>query len=278
MLNILQGSVIREKFIDPLDFSLQSNLKTIWKGVLEMNKGLLIAGIIIFLVGIFGGIGLTVYGFRSTIGSDPASDYHHKLTSSGETIQLSKGEYDIWYDGLSLYDVELRDEYGSSITIDVPSMSESINSRTKYGSFEITSPGQYVLTYGGGSTVYITDPISVGGGLGLVFGGICGGIFVTVLGVVLTIIGAVTLSRSRKEQEEEIPKGRRHHRDVGRRGPPRYERGPRERDYRRAPPDRDHMRSRSRERDDRRSHSVPENMRPGDRRGRDVRRESRRRY
>ena len=162
-----------------------------------MRKGVLIAGIIILLIGLIGGIVLAVVGFSSTIGKDPASDNHYEITNSGAWMKLSRGDYEVWYDGLGIGDVVITDSGGQEVYITVKTTNETINGRSKYGSFEITTSGDYTISYSGSGTLYITDPISVGGGLGMVFGGIFGGIFVSLLGLIITVIGAVKKPRYR---------------------------------------------------------------------------------
>ena len=161
-----------------------------------MRKGFAIAGALLLVIGIIGGIALFVGGFTSMLSQDPASNYECKITQSGSTMDLGRGDYEIWYDGWGPSSITIEGPNHQNIDIEIPNVDASINNRHWYGSFEIKSAGIYTITYQGSCTIYVTEPISMGLSFGIVFGGCCAGIFITIIGVVLLILGLVLKTKT----------------------------------------------------------------------------------
>ena len=153
---------------------------------------MVILGVVLALIGIMLGGGLAVMGFMGMMEQDPAANHHHRITGSGYEMRLEAGEYDVWYHGQIPRSLAITDPAGKAVNISVPMGTQSINENAKYGSFTIPADGTYTANYTEDATLYITDPVSVGGELAMLFGGICLGGVIHILGLVLIIVPLLT--------------------------------------------------------------------------------------
>jgi flagellar basal body-associated protein FliL len=186
-------------------------------------KLIIIIGILLVIVGIVGAL-ISYY----VIIEDPSEVYEEKLIfRSGdtdysdsdittETISLSKGDYDIWYEpdfsffGIidSPRELTIRDSNGNVIYDESTLLgrSEAKISRggkdyRRYGTFEITSSGDYEVSAEASSTIYITPHINIelGEGLGALF------IILIVVGLILIVIGVYLFYSKKPKPKRVIP-------------------------------------------------------------------------
>lgn len=165
----------------------------------------LIVGIILLVVGII----IAVLSLGTTI-KDPSEEAKETLVydyGDSKTVNLDKGEYDIWYEEEEALWIDLGDpgdvtvrDSGGSVVYETSSGSGSesvtVNDRTfrKKGSFEIDSSGEYTISTESSSTLYITEPIDVATGLGLCIGGAVLG----VIGGILLLVGIILFFTRKK--------------------------------------------------------------------------------
>ena len=180
------------------------------------SKGLIIIGVILMVVGLVGGIA----GFVGTflLGMDnPSEEAVETLVFPGaevsgwgvtpadpQIVTLESGEYDVWYRDDFLTDpddLSVKDSSGSSVYDKVSTTSSiSINGETyvKAGTLDIDSDGDYTFHTDEACTLYVTEPISVAGLLGMGLAFCIGGILLLVVGIVLLIVGIVKSKKAKK--------------------------------------------------------------------------------
>lgn len=166
----------------------------------------LIVGIILLVVGII----IALLSFGGTL-KDPSEEAKETLVFEypdySRTVNLDKGEYDIWYEEEEALWIDLGDpgdvtvrDSGGSVVYETSSRSSSesitVNDRNfrKKGSFEVDSSGQYTISVETSSTIYITEPIDVATGLGLCFGGAALG----VVGGIIMLVGIILFFTHKK--------------------------------------------------------------------------------
>ncbi len=163
---------------------------------MESHVKLLLVGVVIFVVGIVVAVALTMYQFE-----DPADAAVETLTYTSDGTQqvdLDKGEWQMWVAGSwwGSPSVEIHDSSGSLIWASSDSGStETINDNLKIGNFDIPSDGTYNVTVDSAGTYYITEPMSIGG----IFGSICGGLVIALVGAIIGLVGFIKLLGARKK-------------------------------------------------------------------------------
>ncbi len=157
---------------------------------------ILLVGVVVFVVGIVVAIGLTMYQFE-----DPADAAVETLTYTShgtKQVDLDKGEWQMWAAGSwwGSPSVEIHDSSGSLIWASSDTGStETINDNLKIGDFDIPRDGTYNVTVDSAGTYYITEPISIGG----IFGSICGGLVIAMVGAIIGLVGFIKLLGARKK-------------------------------------------------------------------------------
>ena len=159
---------------------------------------LLLVGVLMIVIGIVLAVALPLMAIK-----DPADAAVKTLefASGGGTqsVQLDKGTYDVWHSGFTNFwgEVTITDGSGSTIFDSSEGGSTTtINGKFKLGSFDADG-GSYNVSCDTGVTVYITEPIDVGG----IFGGMCGGLLVAAIGAVVALVGFIMWLSSRKGQQ-----------------------------------------------------------------------------
>ena len=188
-------------------------------------KMIIIIGVVLLILSIIGAI--ISY---NVILQDPGEIYEEKVILKSEdgyysnetlskVIQLKKGEYDIWYEpdyeflGIvgSPRDITIKDSnddlvftkstlFGSSEAY----IKKGEKKYNRYGTFEIESSGDYLVSVEGTCTLYITPHIDVelGNGLGLT----C--IIISIIGTIIIVVGLVFLYlKKRKPKKASSLKG-----------------------------------------------------------------------
>jgi uncharacterized membrane protein len=163
-------------------------------------KMILLIGLVILILGII----MFAAGFMSTF-RNPEDEAKKTVTLGdpeySETVNLKKGEYDIWYKEEGFFDwgpgdVTITDSDGDTVyDSSSSSYSESINEYTKKGNFDVDSTGDYTITSESSCTLYLTEPISVGQGIG-----ICSaGIIILIVGIIVMLLGIYKIYTSKKQ-------------------------------------------------------------------------------
>lgn len=164
---------------------------------MESHLKLLLLGILIFAVGIVVAIFLTIYQFE-----DPAEAAVETLTYTSygtQQVSMDKGDWQMWAGGSwwGTPSVQIHDSSGSVIWISSDSgSSESINNNLKIGDFKIPRDGTYNVTVDSAGTYYITEPLSIGG----IFGTICGGMIIALVGGIIALFGFIKLLGAKKQK------------------------------------------------------------------------------
>jgi flagellar basal body-associated protein FliL len=174
---------------------------------------ILIVGIIVLVLGIV----LGVASFLGTI-KDPSEEAEETLvydvSEYSKTVNLDKGEYDIWYEEEETFIFDFGDPgvvtvtdsggnliYESSTSSGSESITVNSKDYKKKGSFEIDSSGSYTITVSSSSTLYITPPISVATSLGL-----CAtGVIIGIIGGILMLVGIILFFTSKKRAAPPVP-------------------------------------------------------------------------
>lgn len=125
-----------------------------------------------------------------------------------KTINLSSGEYEIWYE-TELFDyrnpgeMSVLDSSGTNIlkTTSAPETITIMDSEyKKVGTFEVKSSGVYDVAAQHDSTVFITTPLNVATGFGIC----AAGIIIGIVGGILLLVGII-LFATRKKKDEQPP-------------------------------------------------------------------------
>ena len=164
---------------------------------MESHLKLLLVGILIFVVGIVIAIFLTIYQFEDP--SDAAVETLVYTSYGSKQVDLDKGDWQMWVGGSwwGTPSVMIHDSSGSVIWTSSDSGStETINDNVKIGDFEIPRDGTYNVTVDSAGTYYITEPISIGG----IFGSICGGMVIALIGGIIGLIGFIKLLGAKKQR------------------------------------------------------------------------------
>ncbi len=164
---------------------------------MESHLKLLLVGILIFVVGIVIAIFLTIYQFEDP--SDAAVETLVYTSYGSKQVDLDKGDWQMWVGGSwwGTPSVMIHDSSGSVIWTSSDSGStETINDNVKIGDFEIPRDGTYNVTVDSAGTYYITEPISIGG----IFGSICGGMVIALIGGIIGLIGLIKLLGAKKQR------------------------------------------------------------------------------
>ena len=159
---------------------------------------IIIVGIILAVVGVILAFALTFWFI-----ADPVSEAVEEMvfTSAGtQQIQLDEGDYQIWVDS-DLFGftgaVTITDSEGNLIWLGPDEGTlESINDVRNYGEFEIPTDGTYNVTTMDSGTLYITEPLDIN--VGGIFGSICGGLVVALVGGIMFLVGLIMLLSERK--------------------------------------------------------------------------------
>ena len=159
---------------------------------------IIIVGIILVVVGIILAFALTFWFI-----ADPVSEAVETMvfTSAGtQQIQLDEGDYQIWvaYDAFEYTGIiTITDSEGNEIWMGPEGGTrESINNVNNYGEFEIPRDGTYNFATQGPGTFYITEPLDIN--VGGIFGSICGGLVVALVGGIMFLVGLIMLLTERK--------------------------------------------------------------------------------
>ncbi len=182
-------------------------------------KKLIAIGIILLILGLFGAI-ISFY----VIIEDPGeiakeklyfTDYNpnsngydsYDYSNPSKTVNLKKGEYDIWYEAGFLwtgspYEVTIEDSEGntiyqkSTLLSDTGSISRGGKKYNRFGSFTLDHSDDYNITVDESSTLYLTPPINLalGNGLGYMF------VIISIIGIIIFIIGLVQLIIKPKQE------------------------------------------------------------------------------
>jgi len=164
---------------------------------------LLVVGVLMIVIGIVLAVAIPLMTFK-----DPADAALKTLEfeSGGGTqsVQLDKGTYEVWglIDIIAFVgDVTITDGSGNTVFQGPEGDSTtSVNGKSRLGSFDADG-GSYSVSCDARATVYITEPINVGG----ILGGICGGLLVVAIGGVVALVGFIMWLSSRKGQQAAYP-------------------------------------------------------------------------
>ena len=165
---------------------------------MEKFLKIIIVGVIILVIGISLAIVVPVSSLTPQEAAVETLEYGYG--GGTRTVNLGSGDYEVWAELpiFSYYDeVVIRDMSGHEVFRGSSEDSTaSINEVEKLGSFE-ASGGTYNVTSDFEGTVYITEPINVGG----ILGGICGGMIVAAVGGLLIAIGFLLWLRGKMREE-----------------------------------------------------------------------------
>jgi len=163
---------------------------------MESYMKILLVGILIIVVGIGVAIFLTIYQFEDP--SDAAVETLTYTTYGSKVVSLDKGDWQMWAAGSwwGKPSVTIHDSSGGVIwTSSDSGSSESINNNLKIGDFEIPRDGTYEVTVDSAGTYYVTEPLSVGG----IFGSLCGGLIIALVGGIITMFAFIKMLGTKKE-------------------------------------------------------------------------------
>jgi hypothetical protein len=161
---------------------------------------LLVVGLLLIVIGVVLAVAVPLMTYK-----DPADaalkTLDYGIGGGTEPVQLDKGTYEVWgLIDLISFNGEVTITDGSGDTVFSSSGSESttsVNGKARLGSFDADG-GSYNVSCNNHATVYITEPINVGG----ILGGICGGLLVAGIGGVVTVVGFISWLSSRKGQQQ----------------------------------------------------------------------------
>jgi uncharacterized membrane protein len=178
-------------------------------------KKIIVIGIIMVILGM--AIGITAFNViiknpkeeavkTLYYSSGSGEDYTYNISRHSQVVNLKKGEYDIWYEEGFLWlgtpnsvtITDMNDEIiysKDTLTGSSDRIEKDGEDYRRYGTFEITSSGDYIVTVSTDCTLYITPPIDVGFGLALGFGFIVIGI----IGVIIVFVGIALYFFQKKE-------------------------------------------------------------------------------
>jgi len=154
---------------------------------------ILLVGIAIIVVGLFGGIAASVL-VRLTY--DPIKDPVAKVTTSGP-VELKKGDYEIWEDedAMATY-VKITDPDGNEVEIESAEMVPIQKGHNCNNLFTAEKSGTYTFEVYDDTELYIVEP-KVTMTFALLVGPCCGGIVLAILGIIVVVLGLV-LKKKRK--------------------------------------------------------------------------------
>jgi flagellar basal body-associated protein FliL len=159
----------------------------------------LLIGVVVFVVGIVLAIAVPLMLIK-----DPADEARHTLdysTAGSKLVDLGKGEYDVWTEEYWLggtASVEITNTATDELVFSGPDSdtTETMNGKVRVGTFKVTTSGEHRVYADGSTTVYITDPINVGG----LLGGMCTGFIVALVGAIIGAVGFFMWLGARKQQ------------------------------------------------------------------------------
>jgi hypothetical protein len=152
-----------------------------------MKLWLLLVGIVIIVLGLFGGA-LLSYIMVQTY--DPIKDPVAKVTSSGP-VELKKGDYEIWEDedAMATY-LKITDPDGNEVETESPDMAPIQKGHNCNFLFTAEKSGTYTFDVYEGTELYVVEPkITIT--YTLQGGPCCAGIVLAIIGILIAIIGLI---------------------------------------------------------------------------------------
>ncbi|WP_455391876.1 hypothetical protein [[Eubacterium] cellulosolvens] len=177
-------------------------------------KKLAIIGLILLIIGIMGAI-LSFYVIienpsdvaeKTLYFEDNTHSSSEDTSGLSQVTTLEKGTYEIWYEpeifGLGgPEELTVHDSEGdlvfsrTSLFGSGDSISRNGKDYRKYGSFDIDDKGEYTISVGNPTTIYLTPPINLGLGLGL--GYLC--VVIGIIGIITMIIAGILMFMKEKK-------------------------------------------------------------------------------
>jgi len=158
-----------------------------------MRTWVLLLGIAMIVVGLFGGIAASVL---VRLMYDPVKDPVATIDGEGP-VELKKGDYEIWIDESDrMGSLHIKDPQGNEVNVDSPKMSPSQKGYMADLKFTAPESGTYYFERNDDTTLYIMEP-QVNSIYTLEFGPCCGGLVIAVLGIIVVVLGLV-IKKKRK--------------------------------------------------------------------------------
>jgi hypothetical protein len=152
-----------------------------------MRTGLVITGLLIFLLALIGSIVLLVVGFVTF--ESPDKDPYLEFDSNGN-YYMKEGDYLVWSDEEDV-NMVITDQYGSDVEIKSDDMQLEISGYHYIGTISIDSDGNYFFSDDSNTaTIYVTEADQgIQSPIGILGCGCCCGLIFVPLGLILLIIG-----------------------------------------------------------------------------------------